>query len=737
MFLNPLMLAWAVGAAVPVLVHLLSQSRYRTVEWGAMMFLDDTAGPHHRRSRLKQWTLLAVRSAMVGLLAVAAARPVFAGRFASLVPTAGLSTGGRATVMLIVDDSASMGYTLNGRSRLDQARAISLQILSGLHRGDSAALVLAGGPQDSSAEVPVSDFQNLASKITDLSPGYGEADFADALEHAATILERAETADREIYVVCDRQASSWRRAISPAFTDAWATRRSAANAPRVTIFPVGGYESDNLSVETVRVLNPPVIRDQPAELEVRVRNLGTSVADAVPLSVWTGRLPLGDTTVSVDAGAARRVRMTARFPEAGSRVISAAIKTGGYTADDRFDRSVQVVPPVRVLLIDGDDAGDADASSSSRALRLALAPFAASGQQGADPATVTIATPDRLTTETLAETDVVVLCDISAFTSEQVRNLEQFVYRGGGVWFVPGRRVSADEFNQTLYREGAGIFPASIQPPTPPDAPLDAGMGNVDRQHPVFGFLDSGPAPQWRVRRVFPAVPRVPDARVIAMASTGQPLLIETTAGRGRALMSTTAFDPAWTDAPASSLFLPFAQSVVRYLSAGLEEDRNLSISQPISVNVPGSIDDRTPTVQLMPSGRRERATVRRFADHSEIRYFRTDSPGTYRLRYLANHVEQTMNFVVGRSRTESDLTPVSDDQWRSFRRKTGITRIEPAATPVADAVNHQRGGREVWIDLVGVVLMLGLVELAMTRCWSSTGDVFVRGGAKAVVYKP
>src|SRR5215213_8902360 len=76
MFENTVMLAGLGGAVVPLVIHLLGRARYRSVEWGAMMFIA-SAGPKWRDgARLREWALLAVRMAAVGLLAVALARPV-------------------------------------------------------------------------------------------------------------------------------------------------------------------------------------------------------------------------------------------------------------------------------------------------------------------------------------------------------------------------------------------------------------------------------------------------------------------------------------------------------------------------------------------------------------------------------------------------------------------------------------------------------------------------------------
>src|SRR5689334_17614061 len=93
MFENTVMLAGLGGAAVPAVIHLLGRARYRTLDWGAMMFLESDARRWRDGAKLREWTLLAVRMAAVGLLAVALARPV-AGIVASASAAAGVAGGG-------------------------------------------------------------------------------------------------------------------------------------------------------------------------------------------------------------------------------------------------------------------------------------------------------------------------------------------------------------------------------------------------------------------------------------------------------------------------------------------------------------------------------------------------------------------------------------------------------------------------------------------------------------------
>ncbi|MGB7160443.1 MAG: BatA domain-containing protein, partial [Tepidisphaeraceae bacterium] len=164
MFLNAIMLAGIAGAALPLVVHLLSRARVRTVDWGAMMFLEDGRGSQDQAAKLKQWTLLLLRMGIVALLAVALARPIAAGRW----------TGpqGPLTAVIVLDCSASMAQpTSGGRTRMDAAREAVLRILSGMQKGDRAALIVAGaGEARRTSDPPSADLQAVAARVAELKP---------------------------------------------------------------------------------------------------------------------------------------------------------------------------------------------------------------------------------------------------------------------------------------------------------------------------------------------------------------------------------------------------------------------------------------------------------------------------------------------------------------------------------------------------------------------------------------
>ena len=102
-YLQPWML-WALPTVLlPIIIHLLNRLRYRTVHWGAMMFLLRANKAATRRAKIRQYLLLLFRALVILFLIWAMSRPITGGWI-------GKAAGGASEVVLVVlDRSASMG----------------------------------------------------------------------------------------------------------------------------------------------------------------------------------------------------------------------------------------------------------------------------------------------------------------------------------------------------------------------------------------------------------------------------------------------------------------------------------------------------------------------------------------------------------------------------------------------------------------------------------------------------
>jgi len=77
--LQPFLLWGLALAAVPIIIHLIHQRRFRTLQWGAMYFIRKAKQQAKGMARLKQWLILAMRTLAVLALAFAVSRPLSGG----------------------------------------------------------------------------------------------------------------------------------------------------------------------------------------------------------------------------------------------------------------------------------------------------------------------------------------------------------------------------------------------------------------------------------------------------------------------------------------------------------------------------------------------------------------------------------------------------------------------------------------------------------------------------------
>jgi len=724
MFVNIYILAGSGGAAVPLILHLLARARYRNVDWGAMMFLNGISPRQSQSARLKQWALLGLRMLLVALIAVALARPIAGARWAEV------GTEARVRAVIILDRSASMGLEEAGKSRLEKAKEAALGVLSALRRGDEVALVLMG--EQIEVKDPKANLQAAARDVSEVQITSGSADVAAALEEARNILQQEGRFGRELYLICDQQAVSWRNVGGRGLDTRWL--RNPRAPVRFYVAPVGGAEAENVAIESVEAADAITVRRHPTELEVRLRNYGSHARTGVELSISsnppTRRRP---TTVPVNlpARGTTTVRVPMTFDRSGSHIVTATVRASDLDIDNRLDSVVEVMEPLQAMIVSGDESGS-ELHRKSAFLRLALAPYQTRRGEAGDEAVVTVRTAEDWGLAPLGKYQVIILANVQEVSADLARALEQKVYEGGGLIVCPGALTQIDEYNNTLYRDGQGLLPAKLSTPVAADGSEATTIGKLDGNHPVFRFRAGADwMPDAVVGRYFPATPRG-DAKVLGFYDSGRPFLIEGRRGRGRVLLLTTSLDGDWSTLPLDGsmpeadargrpgvpkhpFFLPFVQSMVQYVCAPLAPNRNLSPGESLGATFDTALASAELWRDDQPIGA---API--VAGGTQVRYTETRTPGIYRLqvRYKRGGTH-SVYFVVQGSRGEPDLSGLSAQQWQGYQRLLGFSRIDPAREPIAARVAADRGGRELWLPLLVAAILMAMTELGLGRAWS------------------
>lgn len=710
-------LLWGLAAvAVPLLLHLWRRRRPVVVDWGAMMFLDDAPGdPARRALRINDRLLLAVRMALLGLPALALARPYWtdaAEASAATGPPPSVAARGR-TFVLAIDVSAGMNNLRDGITPRMLALRWARRFVAAMAADESAALIDVGARSRPRIEPPTRDKAALVRALDGLeSAGGGPSDLAAALVESFRIITDAPNRPSDVILLTDGRRFPWR----PDETLRWDLARElrrglGANPPRIWALSFGdsSAEPDPASAAALGPLDvaqSPAQAGRPIVVSTVVSNPGTRSIMPVGQLIVDGR-PVGPAVKvgPVVPGGRAPLSFTTTLTAPGVHLLSIALDEG-----DETEGTVEVVDQIPVLIVDGKPSGE-PLGGQADFLRIALDPRVPGKRNVVSQFQAEVVPVDRFERNLLESAKdaprVVVLADVTELNPENAIAVERYVSGGGGLLVVVG-----DEARSTFFT-GRDWFPGRlVDPVSNVTTSLDlAGfsgstMGRFSTSDPV-----GAPLSQVEVfrRRVLS-----PDKKAVVSAklATGDPWCVERPFDKGRVLVVTTSLDGRATTLPINPDFVPLAHEWILSLARGPSVKR-LQPGEPwiVSTDLPHN------TMHLsirIPRGKTRTVPV----VNRVVRIDDTDAPGVYRLG-----LDRPSYAVVERDARESDPTPLSNDDRARLSEgwplvfapgdSALIDRIR-SAPPEGTVVGPSR--TEFWRILVLAALAVLCVESWLTR---------------------
>jgi hypothetical protein len=715
-FLSPLYLVGLVSALIPLLIHLSRSRRTKKLRFSTTRFFTEQFLRSYRMSRLKELLLLACRMALFALLAMALARPL-------LMPkaSAALAGGGPRTVVLVLDDSASMGYIEDGVPLFKRAQEAAGTVLRGLSPGDTATVILAGrrasGPEVLFPE-PTAQIEDVQRAIDRAQVSALGTDMADALARA----EEMGAAGRSVavYVFSDLQESGW------------------ANVPRDRL---PGTDRSDVSFVFVSVRpRKPVANRAVTAVRYAATRPRVGVPFAVrPLLALTGDAGAATVRLYVDGakvGEQRAERLPGgrwaaprfhhTFAAGGWHAGHVEVDDDSLPADNRRYFAIEVpqtTQTVPVLAVNGAPSAVAH-EDELFFLRLALE-AAPEGQK--PPFKLSAIGPGAVAATDLGKYPLVVLANVERLSERAVERLEDYVAGGGNLLVFLGDKVNARFYNDTLAaasRRHGGLLPARLKVPAKPEP---AGfIGDINYEHralaafgePKLGAL-LGPALTFKALRV-EAAPR----EVLMKSSKGLPLLCEKAFGKGRVLLFTSTCDRDWSDFPVRPAFPLWSRFLAESLTqAPLGLQSGYTTGAEIQLVSPAG--EKGPLWVQKPDGKRVPAPRSPDADGA-FRFTDTEVPGVYTV-LRSDQQTRVGLFAVNLESYESDLSYLDDDAGEGADRRERMTaelktRLgrrsllslvsyvdDPAQ--LGEALGSARRGLRLWTGALIVVLLIGLFE--------------------------
>ncbi len=672
-FTNPLMLWGLAGASLPIIIHLLNRRRFREMPWAAMRFLLAAVRKNQKRIRVEQWLLLAVRTLIILLLALAMARPA-----AEAIADLGIF-GRRTHWVLVLDGSLSMDYAVADVTRFDQAKEVARRLIKDARGGDAFSLVLMADPPRPVVGAPAFSKEAVLKEIDDLRLPHGGTDLAGSFDVIDEVLAASDIPRKEVVVLTDLQRASW--APGRAGADERLTRalgRIDAKRARSLVIDLGTEKAENRALVAMDILPATVTTNSSAAVKARVKAFGSPYSGGRARLLVDGRIIPGEEQEVPALSVGEEVELDFRheFAAAGDQVVEVRIDDDPLALDNRRRLVVPVRESVNVLLVDGDPkAGLFESETAFLSEAISPEPDAESPGQPW-PLQTRVILESQLTRTDLSAFDAVVLCNVARVTRDEASILDAYLKQGGGLVVFTGDQVDAASYNRILYDGGKGLLPAEIGPvvgdPQARENPFF--FDPVGFQHPIVAAYSGAPekvvaslmnVKSFRYHRLTPAK----DSAARVAVKLGQdPLVVEAPKERGRVVVVGTSADRDWTDWPIHLSYPAVMEKIVLLAASGRDEDRNVRVGAPIDLALPASAagaevavvwPDRDEPVKESEV-KRAKAKVELDGDVSRFRFLQTDRSGTYRVEVGAP-ASQTTRFAANPDPAESD--PAKLDQ--------------------------------------------------------------------------
>ncbi len=709
-FLNGALLFGAFAFSIPLIIHLLNRSRFRTIDWGAMHLLDSITKVNHKRFRLEQLILLLVRCLLPVLLALCLARPVFTG--------ANILTGDApVSLVVLIDNSYSMDAKDAGETRFDAAIAEAVTLIEATYRGSEIHVILTGGAPSPLFDQPLFNQKQVVQRLKHASGGFGSFDVAGSLDEALTVLEKMSHLRRELVIISDFQSVDWESIDISSI----ASRIADEDVPvAISLLHVGDSVQENVSIDSLHFSKRALGVDQRLAVRAEVRNHSPTPFTNVRVTMEVDGEQSAVSIVQLPAQGTTQVLFPMTFDQPGSHVLHASVDIDdGVRTDNQFSAVVTVWDRLEVLLVDGAPSSE-PLMGETDYLSVALSPFTFGRVPLADLVDTKTVSASELSAELLESIRVVVLANVAKLQNAQVEAIVDFVDAGGAVLVCAGDKIDLNWYRETLFADGKGVLPA----PFGKRSGVADGQGGGVRilkehfEHPALEFFNEpshGSLNGVIINQRHQLEVNDDQIQILARLENGEPLLIEHPYGEGVVLQFATACDADWSTLPIEPVYVPLMQQLITTMAARISPSRNLITGEPAVAFFMNTTRDKkrvSETVSVETPSGMSIAVESEPNDRMHVaRYAATVQPGIYTMSTSA----ETTHFAVEADRRESIIELLTEAELVS------LAQVLPAEIfqSVDDYLQHdhlRRNGRETWKPLLVLVLVLMFLEVVLQQ---------------------
>ncbi len=713
-FLHVAFLGGALAVAVPIVLHLVMRQQPKHFEFPALRFIRRRESANRRQVRLRHWLLLALRCALLLLLAIALARPSI---LASGVGVLGDQEAPVAAA-LVFDVSPRMQYRSQNRTRLQAAQETAQWLLAQLPSESDVAVV------DSRTGVAAFavDPRAARQRIDRLDAGTMTRPLSEALASSIQLVHDSQKQRKEIYVFTDLARAAW----SPEAMKDLKREQNELRDLGIYLIDVGVADPADFALGDVRLSGEVLSKNGTLRIQTDLSHVGPGGQRDVELYLLDRETQKpgirGQQSFTLGSGESGQFDVQLRSLAPG--LHQGYLKILGEDAlgcDDTRWFTVEVRPEWRVLLAAPQDSASPP-TDYALFLSEALAPAEFRARGGAAFSCDVVAI-DKLAEQDLDRYSAVALLDPQAIPERVWQKLHSYVAAGGGLGIFLGHNATLEAFNVPAAQE---LLPGKLVRQW--RAARETYLAPESYEHPLLskfrGKESSIPWESFPVLRHWQLDGLAEGAGIVMRYSNGQPAIVERPVGKGHVVTMTTPIsDPAspagretWNLLPTGEEPWPFvvlANMMFHYLVGAQQERLNYTTFDTAVLPLDA---ERARPIYSLTTPRGDQLRVPANDKQNAIVITSTDVPGNYRVQAGGGEQAIDMGFSVNLPAAATNLQRVTPDELKELFGDVPF-RLAHNRDEIDRNVSAGRVGQELFPYLIVLLaIVLGCEQVLSNR---------------------
>jgi hypothetical protein len=405
--LEPYFLYAFLALAIPILIHLFSLQKHKTVYFSNVAFLKQLQQRKSNRTKLQKLLLLLIRLLLLSAIILAFCEPYFS--------TKESITKSKQIVGVYIDNSFSMSANNEKGLLLEQAKNNARSILKA-HKGKDEFIFINNDLQGKHQRIL--DYNDCLNAIDEIIISPSVLSLNNVIDRFAALKQNELTKEAELFIISDFQKTS-----SP---DDFYTHNTNFTTH---LLPINAYPQTNLAIDTCYLERPIHNINQQEWLNFGVSNTSNEIIENLSVKLFINGKQKALTTLDIDANSKTQSKISFNNHENGVQKAYLELSDATITFDNRLYFNFEVKQETKVLCVYEKTAN----SSLNTLYKDAIFDY-------------TSLKIGELNFNGLAIYNLIILEDISSPTSGLIQALKRYTEEGGNLLIIPSKEVNLTTF---------------------------------------------------------------------------------------------------------------------------------------------------------------------------------------------------------------------------------------------------------------------------------------------------